>query len=84
VDQEASAGRQQVIALVLTLIYPVSFLWNLKKDAIVAELKTASTLSLVVLTLSVVVGAILSYLLLAPRVNRWFRRAADLLRRKGW
>ncbi|WP_295387733.1 hypothetical protein [uncultured Thiodictyon sp.] len=84
VEDKASAGRQQVIALVVALIYPVSLLWDLKKDVVQGSLKALGTLPLVAGTLGLVVGAILLYLLLAPRISRWFGRIADAVRRKGW
>ncbi len=87
VDEKATAGRQQLIALLVFLFWPFGLLLDLLKDKFEQWAESLGTWELVGLTVGLsvglVVGLLTLYALLAGRVGRWLTRAGDWLRRQG-
>lgn len=84
IDEQASAGRQRMIAFVLVMIYPVAFLWDLNKEPIESSLRNVSPLWLLVLTAAAFLVVATFFIRFGTRVMRWTGRLADRLRRQGW
>lgn len=83
VDEKANAGRQQLIALLVLLLWPIGLLLDLSKDEIEEFAESLGPWQLGGLSVGLVGASAMLYALLAERVGRWLTRVGDWLRRRG-
>lgn len=84
IDDQASAGRQRLIAILLVMIYPVAFFWDVYKEPILRFARDVDPVWLLGLAAALFFMIVALARRFGTQVSRWAERLADRLRREGW